>query len=183
MASEADRLGIRRAIERGQGRLVPRQARRLAAAVVREARRRGLDPRLVAAVAIVESQFDPFAVSDQGALGVMQLMPATARELSKSPGAAVPALRERDLFDFERNLELGAAYLAGLVRQFPCLDLALWAYNAGPTAARRLSLSGQAAPPGSYPHRVRLEYRKLAGAEAEAALPAACALPPAAQGG
>jgi soluble lytic murein transglycosylase-like protein len=90
------------------------------------ASRRQLSDRLIEAVAWQESHFNQGAVSPKGARGVMQLMPDTARSLSVDP---------RDL---GANLDGGAAYLAGLLRQFDGdIVLALAAYNAGPAAVRR----------------------------------------------
>lgn len=91
------------------------------------AKRHGLDPALVLAVASVESGFRPKAVSPKGALGLMQLMPATATSL----GVA-------DAFDPETNLEGGSRYLAELIALYGGdLTKALAAYNAGPDAVKR----------------------------------------------
>jgi soluble lytic murein transglycosylase-like protein len=88
------------------------------------ARRHGLDPALVLAVASVESGFRPKAVSPKGAQGLMQLMSATATSL----GVA-------DAFDPETNLEGGSRYLAELIALYDGdLTKALAAYNAGPGA-------------------------------------------------
>jgi len=81
---------------------------------------------LLAAVLKAESNFNPDAVSPKGALGVMQIMPATGEKLGL-----------RNFFDPEENLDAGAAYLASLLRAFPSPELALAAYNAGPDAVRR----------------------------------------------
>jgi soluble lytic murein transglycosylase-like protein len=86
----------------------------------------GVDGLLVAAVVEVESTFDPAAGSRRGAVGLMQLLPSTAG-LSRSrllePGA---------------NLDAGTAYLSELITRFEGdLELALAAYNAGPTNVRR----------------------------------------------
>ncbi|HEY3452234.1 MAG TPA: lytic transglycosylase domain-containing protein [Myxococcales bacterium] len=163
-AAQAAQLGILAAIEGGRGGLLPRQAKRMAVALVREARRNGLDPQLVAAVAEVESHYDPFAISSQGAVGVMQVMPATARWLG---GSARKALRDRELFDFELNLVLGTGYLAQLIKEFSSLEAALLAYNAGPTGARKLLASGLRPKLADYPKRVLEAYRRLSAANPE----------------
>ena len=87
-----------------------------------------LDPALIAAVAAVESAFNPTAESPKGALGVMQIMPATAADL----GLENP-------FDAEQNIEAGARFLRRMLDRFNGdLDLALAAYNAGPDRIRGL---------------------------------------------
>lgn len=91
----------------------------------------GLDPYLVAAVAKTESSFDPEAVSPVGAVGLMQLMPATAQWITGLGiwrGADEPVLT-----DPADNLELGACYLAYLFEKYDGGQrAALAAYNAGP---------------------------------------------------
>ncbi len=86
-----------------------------------------------------ESGFDPTVISGAGAMGLMQLMPATARRTGEKSG-----LPSGDLFDPAQNMALGTAYLAGLVQDFGnCLPLAIAAYNAGPTnVANWLSENG-----------------------------------------
>jgi len=104
-----------------------RRGERYREAATRAANRHGLDPALVLAVARVESCFDPRARSVAGALGLMQLMPATAREL----GVADP-------FDARANLDGGSRYLARMLARFDGnLTLALAAYNAGPGSVVR----------------------------------------------
>ncbi len=91
------------------------------------ARRHGVDPALLAAVAEVESNFDPFAVSHKGAEGLLQLMPATARRFGV-----------QDSFDPEQNVEGGAQYLEWLLSRFAGDEsLALAGYNAGEGAVDR----------------------------------------------
>ncbi len=87
--------------------------------------RHGVDPRLVRAVVQVESAYQPDARSPKGALGLMQLMPATARQyLVDNP------------FDPHANLDAGIRHLRGLLDRFD-LPLALAAYNAGEGAIFR----------------------------------------------
>lgn len=89
--------------------------------------RADLDPGLVRAVVRVESDFDPAAVSVKGAIGLMQLMPETARELSIA-----------DPYDPAQNLAGGTRYLRDLLDRFDgSLELALAGYNAGPEAVLR----------------------------------------------
>jgi soluble lytic murein transglycosylase-like protein len=97
------------------------------ALAIATARRHGLDPDLVLAVVGVESGFQPDAVSHKGAQGLMQLMPATARELGVI-----------DAFDPAQNLDGGTRYLRMLVARYGGdLGKALAAYNAGPGAVKR----------------------------------------------
>jgi soluble lytic murein transglycosylase-like protein len=88
------------------------------------ARSSGLEPALVKAVLVAESGADPQAVSPRGASGLMQLMPATARQYGV-----------RDIFDPEQNIRAGTQYLRDLKRRYGNdLRLMLAAYNAGPGA-------------------------------------------------
>jgi soluble lytic murein transglycosylase-like protein len=91
------------------------------AAISDQARRQGVAEDLVRAVIQVESAFNPYAVSNKGAMGLMQLMPATAAELGV-----------KDPFDPEQNIRGGVKYLKQLlVRYDNKVELALAAYNAG----------------------------------------------------
>lgn len=85
-----------------------------------------LDANLVKAVIQAESGGDRFAVSHKGAKGLMQLMPATAAELGSG-----------DLFDPEQNIASGTRYLRSLLDRYHSVELALWAYNAGPQAVEQ----------------------------------------------
>jgi soluble lytic murein transglycosylase len=102
--------------------------------VAEAARRVGLDPYLVAAVVREESSYYPRAVSRAGARGLMQLMPATARPMADLRGLAFEGGSLLD--DPRANLDMGASFLAGLLKEFGDPRLALAAYNAGPRRAR-----------------------------------------------
>jgi soluble lytic murein transglycosylase len=100
--------------------------------VVREAARRGVDPLLVLAVMREESRFDPRAVSTANAVGLMQLLPSTARGVLGAP-VSPAALKQPDL-----NVRAGTAYMAGLLRRYGGrVPPAVAAYNAGPGGVRR----------------------------------------------
>ena len=93
------------------------------------ARNYDLDPALVAAVIYQESKFEPAARSDSGAIGLMQLLPATARGIATRTGGI--AFRDDDLLDPELNVRYGCWYLRHLLRKYGSLDDALAAYNGG----------------------------------------------------
>ncbi|MBI5408832.1 MAG: transglycosylase SLT domain-containing protein [Nitrospirae bacterium] len=96
---------------------------------------RDVDKYLVAAVIREESRFDPKAVSWAGAMGLMQLMPATAYRLKKDISLRVKDRSE--IHDVNKNILLGTHYLSKLIREFKNVPLALAAYNAGENALKR----------------------------------------------
>jgi soluble lytic murein transglycosylase-like protein len=89
------------------------------------ARLHKVEAPLVRAIVHTESAFNPTARSHAGAIGLMQLMPSTARELGVNPFVA------------EQNIEGGVRYFSQLLRMFGGVELALIAYNAGPGFAQR----------------------------------------------
>jgi len=95
--------------------------------IKRAADRYEVDPALIKAVIMAESAYDPTAVSKQGAKGLMQLMPGTAR-----------ALGVKNAFNPSHNINGGAKYLRQLLNAFDeNVKLALAAYNAGITKVKR----------------------------------------------
>jgi hypothetical protein len=107
--------------------------------VAAASRRQGLDPALVSALVHVESRYQAGARSPKGAIGLMQIMPAT--------GSRYGVGSARDLFDPATNIEVGTRYLRDLTEMFNGrVDLVLAAYNAGEGAVRRY---GNRVPP--YP--------------------------------
>jgi len=88
-----------------------------------------LDPALLAAVIYQESKFRAGARSDRGAIGLMQLLPATAEGIAARTGGS--AFRVSDLYDPEINVRYGAWYLRHLLDKYGSEQVALAAYNAG----------------------------------------------------
>src|SRR5262249_50401603 len=127
---EAQALGIVEAV-RDSG-LPEHSQRRVAAAIVRHARPNGLDPLLVVALIRTESSFDNYAKSWVGAMGLMQITPQTGRWVAAKSRSRLG--KATNLYDAELNIELGTAYLASLLTRFGTLELALAAYNVGPSA-------------------------------------------------
>ena len=121
----------------------------LNAIVVRESSERGISPALVRAVIHQESGEDPSAVSEAGAMGLMQLMPGTADAYGVS-----------DPFDPEQNVAGGTALLADLLRQFHGdVRLALAAYNAGSGAVAKYGGVPPYAETQAYVRSVTSLYR------------------------
>ena len=104
--------------------------------VLQHAQDRELDPSLIYGVMRRESLFDPLARSSVGALGLMQLMPSTARRVARSLGMKSP--RKSDILSIENNIRLGTHYLKTVMNRFDNnVALAAAAYNAGPGNVKR----------------------------------------------
>jgi soluble lytic murein transglycosylase-like protein len=131
---------------------LPAGAARWQASIDRAALAEGLDPKLFTAVVWLESNFVPDAVSHAGAIGLAQLMPATADLLGVDP------------YDPEQNLAGGARFLSDMIEKFGRVDLGLAAYNAGPARIAREHDGGPGVPvvPG-YVEAVFNRYRQLGG--------------------
>ena len=141
--------------------------------VTRNARANGLDPFLVQAVIAVESAYQPAAVSEKGAVGLMQVMPATGERYGVS-GDAKRSVADK-LKEPSINLRVGTRYLADLLERFDAdLTLALAAYNAGEGVVDRYN--------GVPPYPETRDYVRLVS-QIHAALkpppPAPRAVPPA----
>jgi soluble lytic murein transglycosylase len=100
-----------------------------------EAAANGLDADLIAAVIYRESKFSSSARSDQGAVGLMQVLPATASWIHRQPGA--PSATPDRLGEPSVNIAYGSWYLAYLEKKYGSVELALVAYNGGETNLRQ----------------------------------------------
>jgi len=147
-ASPAARIrALPEEVQSGTGCPVPAGYRR---AFERASDDTGLPLAMLVAVAQVESRFEPTAVSEAGAKGLLQVMPTTAQALELSTDSP------------DSNVLAGARYLRGLLDRFRSTDLALAAYNAGPTAVARVG----GAPTGqtvTYVANVTSIWRSLNG--------------------
>ena len=128
-----------------------------------ESAKHNLDPILIAALIEVESGFQSLAVSPMGARGIMQIMPdvgkSIAREIGFTEEAGSGAFTPEHLDDPVLNIKLGIYYLYGLQKSFRSLNLALAAYNVGPTAMRD-HLENETEAPIEFTNAVLSVYRK-----------------------
>jgi soluble lytic murein transglycosylase-like protein len=127
----------------------------LSAAIYDIALSEGIDPGLGFRLVRVESNFILKARSNKNAIGYTQIRPATARFYD-------PGITEEKLFDREVNLRLGFRFLKDLVRRYRGnLELALLAYNRGPTTVDQIVAAG-GDPTNGYEHAVLRGYRNQA---------------------
>ena len=114
-----------------------------------------IDPALIRAVIHAESGFNARARSSKGAKGLMQLMPATAREVGV-----------KDAYVPEQNIQGGAQYLAGMLQQFnQDITLATAAYNAGPMAVGKYNGVPPYAETQAYVKRINILYQRYRAKE------------------
>ena len=113
--------------------------------------RHGVSPLLLAAVAKVESGYNPSAVSKAGAQGLMQIMPSTARGMGVNP------------LDPTSAVDGAARILAANLKEFKSVDLALAAYNAGGGAVRKYDGIPPFAETRAYVPKVKAAMAQLSG--------------------
>jgi soluble lytic murein transglycosylase-like protein len=131
-------------------KIVKQRRKKVEPIIARVAKQHNLDPKLLHAIIRAESAYNHLAVSHAGAVGLMQLMPATARRFGVT-----------DRRDPAQSIQGGARYLKTLLAEFDTQDLAVAAYNAGEGAVRKY---GNRIPPyketRTYVKRVMANYQK-----------------------
>jgi soluble lytic murein transglycosylase-like protein len=149
------------AIRKTKSKLNPHEEWELARVVIDQGRNFGLDPMLALSIIRIESNFNPNAVSPVNAIGLMQVLPSTARalayELEEKWGGA------DSLFDISTNVRLGLYYFRKLETHYKGnRKVALAAYNFGPTYVDRMIKEGGHVP-RKYAAKVINMYNKKFG--------------------
>jgi hypothetical protein len=127
----------------------------IAGSVFRASTRYAVPPEMILAVIRIESAFDTNALSNKGAIGLMQLMPSTAQEIAQE--LRIDWRGEKLLRDPAANIEMGTYYLTKLIGQFNDLSVALAAYNHGPGRIVELE-EAKAELPMEYSEKVLSHY-------------------------
>lgn len=128
-------LGVTKILSESRASWSPHEAFAIAEHIVQEADGIGIAPSLLLAVIEVESSFNPCAISPVGAKGLMQVMPA--RIMGPKSANENFAFNHHLVFDPHWNISFGTAYLSELMTRFGSLEMALAAYNRGPTRLSR----------------------------------------------
>ena len=127
----------------------------ISTSIYKASTRFAVPPEMILAVIRIESAFDINAQSDKGAVGLMQILPATAHEIAQELRLGWPG--EELLRDPGANIEMGTYYLTKLVGQFNDLSIALAAYNHGPGKIAELAAANRELPMG-YSQKVLNSY-------------------------
>lgn len=138
------------------GNLDAATAQKIAVCLLNESADHGIDPRLIFALVMQESRFNPRAVSSAGAQGLGQLMPGTAAGLGV-----------RNPCDIQQNLCGTTRYIGFQLNRFGRLSFALAAYNAGPNAVNRHGGVPPYRETQNYVSRIWRNYARLAGIDPE----------------
>jgi soluble lytic murein transglycosylase len=137
--------------------LPPRDIQKLAQVIYEESLDSEYDPELILAVIAAESSFNNWSRSTMGAIGLMQIMPTTGSSLAKAEN--IHWMGSVTLFDPYLNIKLGIKYLAMMHDEFGDLQIALTAYNYGPTRVREM-LKRCDLLPRAYSQKVLSTYKR-----------------------
>lgn len=117
----------------------------------------GLDYRLILALMKIESNFKDGAVSSMGARGLLQIKPSVAKFIAQDAGITWDGHRTLD--EPDSNIKIGIHFFSQLIKDFKNINVALRAYNMGPTRVKELSQNNMQST-GGFPGLVMNEYRK-----------------------
>ena len=145
-------------LERHQTGLAYVTKEELAEVIYEEATHYNHDPKFILALIAIESSFRNWSVSEQGAKGLMQIMPYVAEQIAHELG--IEWSGDRTLFNPFLNIRMGSYYLSRLIVDFDDLGVALTAYNYGPTYVKGLIERKQRIPV-TYYHRILNVYQSL----------------------
>ena len=149
-------MEIRDFLDQYSEELPLKDRKEIAQTILEASQRYDVEPELIIAVIETESSFRKNAVSNKGALGLMQILPSTGFALAQELNVDFQV--DKLLHDPLMNILMGTYYLKKLLQQFGDLNLALTAYNMGPGKLMELA-SKNVSPPQDYPEKVH-QYRK-----------------------
>lgn len=124
--------------------LSPRELKRISESILEVSDKYRISPELIIALIETESAFDKNAISEKGAVGLMQILPSTAADVAHD--LQIEWEGADRLHDPGLNIEMGACYLNQLIEQFDDMDLALAAYNMGPNRVEEIERLGLEKP-------------------------------------
>lgn len=130
----------------------------LAEVIFEEAYRYNHDPKFILALIAIESEFQNWSVSEQGAKGLMQIMPYVAESLAQDLG--IEWSGDRTLFNPYLNIRIGIYYLSQLILDFKDIRIALIAYNYGPTYVKGL-IDRKEKIPSNYYRKFLTAYQNI----------------------
>ena len=145
---------IRKVISRYRTGLGMKPLEQVPHRIYQESKKYDYDPLLLTALIVTESSFNNRAKSHKGALGLMQIKPATGQAMASETGTAWAG--QSTLFDPTSNIALGAFYLNKLKKRFKNMKVALEAYNHGPSRISRYLRKGKL--PEDYSKKVYRIY-------------------------
>ena len=150
-------MDVSDALENYYRGISPTERKKIAKTIISVSEKYSLQPELILAVIKTESAFKPYAISNKGACGLMQVLPSTADEIAEELRIK---LKDDQLFDPIINIILGSYYLNKLADQFGDFEVALTAYNMGPGRVMNFE---QANYPYSreYANEVLKNYNKI----------------------